>query len=107
MLGSCCSLLADWNTDVQAEAGAARPHCHHALSGVGQDRCVLHVRAVVPSTLIPIAHAGLSPISSDLGGESAVLEAKESIAGIIKVITSATLADSGKYLSYTGAEIPW
>ncbi|EIW54613.1 NAD-P-binding protein [Trametes versicolor FP-101664 SS1] len=46
-------------------------------------------------------------VKTDLGGESAVLEAKESIAGILKVITSATVADSGKYLSFTGAEIPW
>lgn len=44
---------------------------------------------------------------ADMGGENAVLKPEESVAGIIKVITNATTADSGKYLRQTGEEIPW
>ncbi|KAI0375987.1 NAD(P)-binding protein [Pilatotrama ljubarskyi] len=46
-------------------------------------------------------------VKTDMGGESAQLEPEESIAGILKVITSVTSADSGKYFWYNGKEIPW
>lgn len=42
-----------------------------------------------------------------MGGEGAQLEPHESVAGILKIITSATTADSGKYLRYNGETIPW
>lgn len=44
---------------------------------------------------------------ADMGGADAALKPEESVAGIIKVITNATKADSGKYLRHTGEEIPW
>lgn len=44
---------------------------------------------------------------SDMGGQDAMLEPKESVAGILKVITSVTPADSGKFLRYNGEEVPW
>ncbi|OJT08357.1 Norsolorinic acid ketoreductase [Trametes pubescens] len=46
-------------------------------------------------------------VKTDMGGSNAALEPEESIRGIIKTITSVTSADSGKYLSYNGDEIPW
>ncbi|OJT09959.1 hypothetical protein TRAPUB_13557 [Trametes pubescens] len=46
-------------------------------------------------------------VKTDLGGEGALLEPKESIAGIIKVATSTTAADSGKFLRYNGEVVPW
>ncbi|KAH9853208.1 NAD-P-binding protein [Lenzites betulinus] len=46
-------------------------------------------------------------VKTDMGGDGAVLEPQESIAGILKLITSATPADSGKYLRYNGETIPW
>ncbi|EIW54617.1 NAD-P-binding protein [Trametes versicolor FP-101664 SS1] len=46
-------------------------------------------------------------VKTDMGGSDAALQPEESISGILKVITSATSADSGKYLSYNGDEIPW
>lgn len=44
---------------------------------------------------------------ADMGGAGAALTPEESVTGIIKVITNATKADSGKYLRHTGEEIPW
>lgn len=44
---------------------------------------------------------------SDMGGSDAALEPDESVRGVIKLITSVTSADSGKFLSYNGDEIPW
>ncbi|OSD04959.1 hypothetical protein PYCCODRAFT_1432693 [Trametes coccinea BRFM310] len=46
-------------------------------------------------------------VRTELGGKEADLEPEESIAGILKVISSVTNADSGKYLRYNGEEIPW
>lgn len=42
-----------------------------------------------------------------MGGANALLEPAESISGILKVITSATAADNGKYLRHNGETIPW
>ncbi|EIW62542.1 NAD-P-binding protein [Trametes versicolor FP-101664 SS1] len=46
-------------------------------------------------------------VQTDMGGADAQLKPEESVAGIIKVITSVTNADSGKYLRQNGEEIPW
>ncbi|EIW54625.1 NAD-P-binding protein [Trametes versicolor FP-101664 SS1] len=46
-------------------------------------------------------------VKTDMGTQAAQLEPAESVAGILKVITGATAADSGKYLSHSGAVIPW
>lgn len=42
-----------------------------------------------------------------MGTQAARLEPAESVAGILKVITSATAEDSGKYIRYNGEIIPW
>ncbi|KAI0641287.1 NAD-P-binding protein [Trametes meyenii] len=46
-------------------------------------------------------------VKTDMGGKNAALEPKDSVSGILKVITSVALADSGKYLRQTGEEIQW
>lgn len=91
-------LTRSMRAGVQAEGRAAGPHCDYAMPGVGPDRCVLHARTVFIALLTHIA---------DMGGADAALKPEESVAGIIKVITNATKADSGKYLRHTGEEIPW
>ncbi|KAI0816809.1 NAD-P-binding protein [Trametes gibbosa] len=46
-------------------------------------------------------------VKTDMGGQSAMLEPQESVAGIIRVIASATPAKSGKFINYAGKEIAW
>ncbi|EIW54614.1 NAD-P-binding protein [Trametes versicolor FP-101664 SS1] len=46
-------------------------------------------------------------VKTDMGTQAADLEPAESVASILKVITSVTAADSGKYLSHKGTVIPW
>ncbi|KAL1948582.1 hypothetical protein VTO73DRAFT_10388 [Trametes versicolor] len=46
-------------------------------------------------------------VKTDLGGADAALEVADSVRGILKVVTEATVADSGKYLRWDGAVIPW
>ncbi|KAI0816814.1 NAD-P-binding protein [Trametes gibbosa] len=46
-------------------------------------------------------------VKTDMGGKDAALEPRESVAGILNIIISATIADSGKYLRWNGEVIPW
>lgn len=42
-----------------------------------------------------------------MGGEGAMLEPEFSVSHILKVVTSLTNKDSGKFFRYNGEEIPW
>lgn len=46
-------------------------------------------------------------VQTDMGGPNAPLPVTESVAGIRKILSQLTLADSGKFLSYRGEELPW
>ncbi|MFX0185607.1 MAG: SDR family oxidoreductase [Candidatus Hodarchaeota archaeon] len=46
-------------------------------------------------------------VKTDLGGPYAPLTPKESIEGMIKVIESITMADTGKFLDWKYEELPW
>ena len=46
-------------------------------------------------------------VQTDMGGPDAELTPTESIRGMIRVLEALSTADSGKYLSYNGAELPW
>ena len=44
---------------------------------------------------------------TDMGGQDAPLDPKESVAKVIKIISSLTPEQSGKFFAYTGKERPW
>jgi len=46
-------------------------------------------------------------VKTAMGGEGAVLEPEESVTGIVKVVTSVTSKDSGKFFRYNGTNHPW
>ncbi|OJT08363.1 hypothetical protein TRAPUB_740 [Trametes pubescens] len=46
-------------------------------------------------------------VKTDMGMQAADLEPAESVVNILKVVTFAMAADSGKYLSHIGTVIPW
>jgi hypothetical protein len=46
-------------------------------------------------------------VSADMGGSNAVLEAHESVAGIIQVVKNVTAKDAGQFIDYTGQKVPW
>ena len=46
-------------------------------------------------------------VKTDMGGPSALLEPKESVAGMRKVIAGLTLADTGTFRRFDGGEMPW
>jgi NAD(P)-dependent dehydrogenase (short-subunit alcohol dehydrogenase family) len=62
-------------------------------------------------TLAPkaVKVVALSPgwVRTDMGGASAPLSSKDSVAGLREVIAALEPADSGKFFSYDGSPIPW
>ncbi|CCM06000.1 uncharacterized protein FIBRA_08243 [Fibroporia radiculosa] len=46
-------------------------------------------------------------VKTDLAGPNADLEPEESICGVLKVVTSVSIADTGKFFGYNGRELPW
>lgn len=46
-------------------------------------------------------------VQTDMGGSSAPVTPAQSAAGIATVTATTTLADSGRFLDYAGAELPW
>jgi NAD(P)-dependent dehydrogenase (short-subunit alcohol dehydrogenase family) len=46
-------------------------------------------------------------VKTDLGGADAALSAEESVAGMLRVIESLTLQDSGSFRNHAGAHLPW
>jgi NAD(P)-dependent dehydrogenase (short-subunit alcohol dehydrogenase family) len=72
------------------------------------------LNAMVKSLSIDLKKRGLSTVilhpgwvETDMGGANAPLQPPESIAGMRKVLDKLQESDSGKFLSYTGAELPW
>ena len=64
------------------------------------------VHALKDSGIIVVA---ISPgwVKTDMGGPNAQISVEVSIANMVTVIDSLTLADSGGFLSYTGETLPW
>ncbi|KAI0941825.1 hypothetical protein AcW1_009802 [Taiwanofungus camphoratus] len=46
-------------------------------------------------------------VRTAMGGEGAILEPEDSVTGIVKVVTSITSRDSGKFFRYNGDQHPW
>jgi NAD(P)-dependent dehydrogenase (short-subunit alcohol dehydrogenase family) len=72
------------------------------------------VNAVAKSLSIDLKGRGLISVIlhpgwvlTDMGGKNAPLRPEESIAGMRRVLEALQSGDSGKFLSYAGAELPW
>jgi NAD(P)-dependent dehydrogenase (short-subunit alcohol dehydrogenase family) len=69
---------------------------------------------VVKSLSIDLAERGIAVVAfhpgwvqTDMGGPNGAITAAETVAGMRAVIERLTPADSGKFFSYDGGEIPW
>jgi len=72
------------------------------------------VNMVVKSLAIDLKPAGITSIvihpgwvKTDMGGPNALISTEQSVSGIRQVISTLSMADSGKFFSYDGQEIPW
>lgn len=46
-------------------------------------------------------------VQTDMGGPNAIISATQSVTGMRQIISSLTLADSGKFFDYDGQVLPW
>ncbi|CAH1189956.1 NAD(P)-dependent dehydrogenase, short-chain alcohol dehydrogenase family [Candidatus Nitrotoga sp. BS] len=72
------------------------------------------VNMVVKSLAIDLQSAGITSVvihpgwvKTEMGGPNALISTEQSVSGMLKVIGNLTMADSGKFFSYDGQEIPW
>ncbi|KAI0628095.1 NAD-P-binding protein [Trametes polyzona] len=77
----------------------------YSISKAGLNMLATRQRLARPEFIIIVLCPG--PVKTDLSGEYGQLEPHESVAGVLKVIISATAEDSGKFYSYDGTTIPW
>jgi NAD(P)-dependent dehydrogenase (short-subunit alcohol dehydrogenase family) len=69
---------------------------------------------VVKSLAVDLQSAGITSVvihpgwvKTDMGGPNALISIEQSVSGMRQVISSLLRADSGKFFSYNGQEIPW
>jgi NAD(P)-dependent dehydrogenase (short-subunit alcohol dehydrogenase family) len=59
-----------------------------------------------PKAIIVLAlHPGW--VQTDMGGPKAPLTVQESVASLRALLERVSLADSGRFLNFDGAELPW
>ena len=79
----------------------------YRVSKVGLNKIAQCLAAdLKPESVIVVAmHPGW--VRTDMGGSNAPLDVRDSVAGIIRVAESLTLADTRRYLDYRGEDLPW
>lgn len=72
------------------------------------------LNAIVKSLSVDLEAKGIAAVAlhpgwvkTDMGGEAALLQPADSIAGLRQVLAGLTKKQSGKFLNYDGLEIPW
>lgn len=84
--------------DIQTEQGKVELYRHLYGSWLGKDRY---------ATLVPVSCLAYSEVWTEMGGPGAMMEPRESVDGIIRVLRSVTPADSGKFFRFDGNVLPW
>jgi NAD(P)-dependent dehydrogenase (short-subunit alcohol dehydrogenase family) len=46
-------------------------------------------------------------VKTDMGGSGAEITPNESVTGMLRTIDNLTMADTGKFYSWDGGEVPW
>ena len=69
---------------------------------------------VMKSLAIDLKPLGISVVTlhpgwvqTDMGGSNALIDAQTSVHGLRKVIANLSMSNTGKFIAYDGAEIPW
>lgn len=72
------------------------------------------VNAIMKSMSVDLKERGITAIAmhpgwvqTDMGGSGADIDVETSVSGMKRVIDDLSLADSGKFISYNGQEMPW
>lgn len=77
------------------------------ISKAAQDMAtVLLAHALRPRGIVVLAlHPGWA--QTDMGGDSATVPVRDSVAGMLRIVDAATPADSGSFRDWRGEPLPW
>ncbi|KAK2605690.1 hypothetical protein N8I77_008512 [Diaporthe amygdali] len=82
----------------------------YSISKAGVNMLTVHQASDLKEAGLPgVVVLAVDPgwVKTRMGGDGAVLEPAESIAGVLKVLHGAKQGDNGKFYSYDGSEVPW
>jgi len=65
----------------------------------------LSIDVLEKNIAVAVLHPGW--VQTDMGGPSALIDAKTSVAGMHKVIDGLTIDETGHFYNYDGAPVPW
>lgn len=94
----------------KSEGISPRKCLPYSISKAGVNMLTVHQAEELRTAGLPRAVVlAVDPgwVKTRMGGDGAVLEPEESIAGILKVLHGAKDGDNGKFYSYDGLEQPW
>ncbi|KAG2747954.1 NAD(P)-binding protein [Suillus brevipes Sb2] len=99
VIANVSSALASIGTDF------GREHTSYSISKYGLNMLTYKLAKERPDLTPFLVDPGW--VKTDMGGSNAVLEAHESVAGIIQVVKNVTAKDAGQFIDYTGQKVPW
>lgn len=79
----------------------------YAVSKAALNMAMRNLAAALRSDEIKVLILHPGWVRTDMGGSSAPVTPQQSAAGIARVAAQSTLSDSGRFLDYRGAELPW
>ena len=79
-------------------------------TGYNASKSVMNMITVMSATVDPeVIHVAVHPgwVQSDMGGPAAAVSITDSVDGIVTILDGLTIEDSGRFLTWEGAEHPW
>lgn len=79
----------------------------YAMSKAALNMATRQLAAALAPAGVTVFCASPGWVSTDMGGANAPVTPRESVAGLLKVLDTATKDDAGRFVDYKGAEIAW
>jgi NAD(P)-dependent dehydrogenase (short-subunit alcohol dehydrogenase family) len=81
--------------------------CTYSMSKAALNMLTLHQARDLKSAGVKVITVDPGWVKTRMGGKDAMIEAEESISGMLKVVGGLKEADSGKFYKYDGEIVPW
>lgn len=102
--GKTIAMMSSRLGSISEASGMTLPY---ATSKAALNMLVKGLAATLASRGIIVVALSPGWVRTDMGGKGAPLSPETSVQGLRKVLAQLTKADSGRFLSYDGSEIPW
>ncbi|KAJ9138261.1 NAD(P)-binding protein [Coniochaeta hoffmannii] len=93
----------------RSSAISPRKCAPYSISKAGLNMLAVHLSGDLKATLPGVVVIVMDPgwVKTRMGGEGAILEPKDSIGGMLKVLHGLKSEDNGKFFTHDGSEVPW